>query len=130
MSLVNALRRVAQTIWKSLSVGARRPEEPVEPPTVTAGVEAPPSPEEERHRPPSEQVGPEETKEAPEDDLTAIRGIGLATQQRLNAIGIKSYAQLADAKPEELREAVGDIGRFAKIDDWIRQARELAAKPR
>ncbi len=43
------------------------------------------------------------------DDLTAIRGIGTATQNRLHAAGIKSYVQLARASPEEVRMKVGKL---------------------
>ncbi len=64
--------------------------------------------------------------EAAEDDLTAIRGIGAATQERLNAAGIKSYAQLADADPEDVRQALNKRQENTKVERWISQARELA----
>ena len=34
------------------------------------------------------------------DDLTAILGIGITLQNRLNRAGIMTYADLAEAKPE------------------------------
>jgi large subunit ribosomal protein L21 len=74
----------------------------------------------------------ETTKEAPgenkADDLTVIRGIGDPTQDQLYKAGIKTYAALAGARPEELREVLGDVARSAKIERWIAQARELGRK--
>ncbi len=58
--------------------------------------------------------------------MTAIRGIGIASQNRLYVAGIKSYAQLARASAEEVREILGNQGRVAKVEDWIAQAKELA----
>ncbi len=59
--------------------------------------------------------------------LTAIRGIGITMQNRLNRAGIMTYAQLAEAKPEHVREALGKLLRGAKVEAWISQARELVA---
>ncbi len=61
-------------------------------------------------------------------DLTAIRGIGIAMQDRLNRAGITNYAKLAEAKPEHVREALGELSRGIKIEAWISQAQELAAR--
>jgi predicted flap endonuclease-1-like 5' DNA nuclease len=60
------------------------------------------------------------------DDLTAIRGLGKASQDRLQAAGIKTYAQLAQAAPEDLRDSLGIGGQGAKVEDWIAQAKALA----
>ncbi len=60
------------------------------------------------------------------DDLAAIRGIGTATQNRLHTAGIKSYAQLARASPEEVRMKVGKLAGGANVEDWIAQAQELS----
>ncbi len=60
------------------------------------------------------------------DELTAIRGIGIATQNRLHTAGIKSYAQLARASPEEVRMKVGKLAGGANVEDWIAQAQELS----
>jgi predicted flap endonuclease-1-like 5' DNA nuclease len=49
-------------------------------------------------------------------------------QQRLNNIGIHTYAQLAQATPEGLRESLGEIGRRTKCEDWISQAMELVSR--
>ena len=96
-------------------------------------------------KPAGDAVGEERTETAPEaraeaagqapgeslqgsvDDLTAIRGIGITTQDRLNRAGITTYAQLAEAKPEQVREALGKLSGGAKVEAWISQAQELAA---
>ena len=48
-------------------------------------------------------------------------------QNRLNRAGITTYAELAEAKPEQVREALGKLSRGAKVEAWISQARELVA---
>lgn len=60
------------------------------------------------------------------DDLTVIRGIGMAGQNRLHAAGIKTYAQLADATPADVRKALGRLAGRANVEEWIVQARALA----
>ena len=70
---------------------------------------------------------PGESAEEPVDDLTAIRGIGIAMQDRLNRAGITTYAQMAEATPERVLEALGNSSRGAKIEAWISQARGLVA---
>ncbi len=68
-----------------------------------------------------------ETAEAiSSDDLTAIEGIGIVTQDRLNRSGIKTYAQLAEASPEDLQEILGSRITGARINDCIAEARMLA----
>ena len=74
----------------------------------------------------AEKAEPSRPEEISRDDLTAIRGIGTATQNRLNVAGIKSYAQLARASAEDVRKILGKPGRVAKVEDWIAQAKELA----
>ncbi len=76
----------------------------------------------------TEDAMPEDTQESTCNDLTAIRGIGIATQNRLNASGIKSYAQLAKASADEVRKILGKTARGAKVEDWIAQAQKLANK--
>ncbi len=60
------------------------------------------------------------------DDLTAIRGIGIATQNRLYGAGIKSYGQLAQPSPDDVREILGKFAGGASVEDWIAQAKQLA----
>jgi predicted flap endonuclease-1-like 5' DNA nuclease/outer membrane murein-binding lipoprotein Lpp len=59
------------------------------------------------------------------DDLTIIHGIGAGTNARLRDAGIRSFAQLASATPDDLRQILGEMGRLAKVEQWIEQAREL-----
>ncbi len=61
------------------------------------------------------------------DDLTAIKGIGLTTRNRLNRAGITSYARLAGTRPEQVREALGKSSRGTRVEAWISQAGKLAA---
>ncbi len=51
----------------------------------------------------------------------------MAVQHSTNRAGITTYAQLADTKPEQLREALGRLSPSAKVEAWISQARELSA---
>lgn len=62
---------------------------------------------------------------APMDDLTRIDGIGPGMQERLEKMGIKSFAQLAAADAETVKRQLGDIGRFANVATWIARAREI-----
>ena len=64
--------------------------------------------------------------ESSSDDLTAIRGIGIATQDRLYRAGIKWYGQLAQASPDDVREILGKIAGGATVEDWIAQAKQRA----
>jgi|SwirhisoilCB1_FD_contig_31_1270599_length_711_multi_2_in_0_out_0_1 predicted flap endonuclease-1-like 5' DNA nuclease/nitrogen fixation-related uncharacterized protein len=59
------------------------------------------------------------------DDLTIIRGIGPVFQKRLNELGIMTFRQLADTKPDML-DAEGINGVGVDLESWIEQARELA----
>ncbi len=68
----------------------------------------------------------EESNNSTSDDLTAIRGIGIATQDRLYRAGIKSFSQLAQSSPEKIQEILGKMGRGAKVETWIKQAAGLA----
>ncbi len=77
---------------------------------------------------PQEETAEKPSGENKANDLTIIRGIGIVTQNQLYKAGIKTYAALASARPEELREVLGDVARGAKIERWIAQARELAGK--
>ncbi len=87
------------------------------------------------HRPSAEEAPPQSAEDtasdAPEDepldDLMAIQGIGAATQKRLNAAGIKSYAQLADADPEDVHRTLHKQQQNTKVERWISRARELGS---
>lgn len=68
------------------------------------------------------------TKPAPAatraDDLTAIKGIGPTFAKRLNDAGIMTFAALAAATPEQLRE-VTRAPAVANPEEWIAQARSM-----
>ena len=68
------------------------------------------------------------TEDNPGDDLMVFHGIGIATQNRLYAAGIKTFAQLARATPEEVRMILGNLTRGAKVEDWIKEAGDRAAR--
>jgi predicted flap endonuclease-1-like 5' DNA nuclease len=74
----------------------------------------------------SERAAESAEQERAPDDLAAIRGLGKASQDRLQAAGIKTYAQLAQASPEDLRDILGKRGPGTKAEDWIAQAKTLA----
>lgn len=65
---------------------------------------------------------------APErDNLMKIKGIGRVLQDKLNTLGIETYAQiasLADADIARVNAAIGFNGRIER-EDWIGQARAL-----
>lgn len=62
------------------------------------------------------------------NDLIKIEGIGPKVVKILNQAGIESFAQLADAKIDEVQEALNKAGlQMMNPDGWIDQAK-LAAK--
>jgi predicted flap endonuclease-1-like 5' DNA nuclease len=63
------------------------------------------------------------------DDLMAIGGIGPALAKKLNAAGIRSYAQLAALGDKDIERIERDIIRFSgriKRDNWVGQAKKLS----
>ncbi len=75
-----------------------------------------------------ENAEPSQSAGSSSDDLTAIRGIGVAAQNRLYTAGIKSYAHLARASAEEVQAILGKLAPRANIEDWIAQAENLVKK--
>jgi len=63
-------------------------------------------------------------KKVTPDDLALIRGIGASMEARLNGMEITTYADLAEASPDMVREKLGDFGKLAKVEEWIAQAKE------
>lgn len=59
------------------------------------------------------------------DDLTEIKGIGPTFARRLAEAGITTFAAVAAASPDYLRE-VTKATAVANPDEWITQARALA----
>ncbi len=80
----------------------------------------------ERRERAAEEAEAGEPPEVSPDDLTAIRGIGIATENRLYRAGIKSYAQLARATPKDVRKILGKFAGGASVEKWIAEAKQLA----
>ena len=62
------------------------------------------------------------------DDLTRIKGLGAAMQDKLNAIGVFHFWQLASLSSpaaDALDARLGANGRIAR-EDWLTQARKLS----
>ena len=65
------------------------------------------------------------------DDLTLIDGIGPKLQSLLNDKGITRFDQIAALGPDEVASLDADLGSFrgrVSRDDWVAQARSLAAE--
>jgi len=63
------------------------------------------------------------------DDLKRIRGIGVLTEKRLNALGTTTYRHIADWTPEDvdrISKALDFKGRIQR-ENWVEQARILSA---
>ena len=112
-------------IWRRLVGGSSEQRSVAEPHPHDAESETQRPTAEEAPPEPAEDAASEAPEDGPLDDLTAIRGIGAATQKRLNAEGIKSYAQLADADPEDVRRALKEPQQNTKVERWISHARDL-----
>ncbi len=63
------------------------------------------------------------------DDLTRIGGIGSKIAERLNAAGIRTFAELASRSADDIAMLLPDVTGLspARLDSWRDQARELAA---
>ncbi len=64
------------------------------------------------------------------DDLKQISGVGPVLEDKLNALGITTYAQIAAFKKadiDKVDERVEARGRIER-DDWVKQAKALAAE--
>ncbi|WP_068311562.1 50S ribosomal protein L21 [Polycladidibacter hongkongensis] len=64
------------------------------------------------------------------DDLKKLNGLGPAIEKKLNAAGLTTYAQVAALSADDIariEEEQGLKGRFER-DNWVEQAKELAAK--
>ncbi len=72
--------------------------------------------------------GTDEAVATGNDDLTLINGIGPTFASALNALGIHTFAQLAEQRPAELasRMTTRITAERIRRDRWIEQARELA----
>ncbi len=66
--------------------------------------------------------------ESEKDDLKRIKGVGPFLEQKMNALGIYTFRQVANFTPD-LEDKVNDAIEFfpgrIKRDEWVRQARNL-----
>ena len=64
------------------------------------------------------------------DDLKKLPGVGPATEKKLNALGIATYAQIAAFTAAEIEQVDADLNLKGKIeqDDWPALAKELAGE--
>lgn len=66
------------------------------------------------------------------DDLKRTKGIGPFIEEKLNALGIYTFRQIANFTPEDQDKVTDAIeffpGRIQR-DEWVRQARELMNQP-
>ena len=73
-----------------------------------------------------ERIGKATKKDA--DDLQVIKGIGPYSEEKLNALGIFTYEQLAnfDRKTEdEVNDAIEHYKGRIRRDEWVKQAQEI-----
>jgi predicted flap endonuclease-1-like 5' DNA nuclease len=63
-----------------------------------------------------------------DDDLTVIKGIGPATQEKLRALGIATFSDLARADPKALTERLKGSQPIseARVRGWTKAARQRA----
>ena len=89
------------------------------------------SPSEVPARPSTTPELPVATTDIPTDDLTRIRGVGVAIERKLNAAGVHRFEQIAGWTKQEIEQISGLLGKFqGRIvrDDWIAQAKALLAE--
>jgi predicted flap endonuclease-1-like 5' DNA nuclease len=70
-----------------------------------------------------------EPESASADDFTRMKGVGPKLAERLNALGVSSFAQIAALTPEQAAALDAELGTFqGRIhrDRWIEQAAFLA----
>lgn len=75
----------------------------------------------------TQEAGATESHEAAGAKLIDINGVGPAYEARLHAMGIETFDDLIKADPATLSEQLGVIGGQSAVEDWISQARDLAA---
>ncbi len=64
------------------------------------------------------------TSQGGSDDLTAIKGIGPAIARKLEAAGVRSFADLAAADPNDLADKIASRPVTAeRVRTWISEAR-------
>lgn len=63
------------------------------------------------------------------DDLKKISGVGPGIEKKLNAMGVKTYRQIANWKAADIRQADEKLNFKGRIkrEDWVKQAKVLAS---
>ena len=82
--------------------------------------------------PPAKPQVPRPTASRGSDSLTEIDGIGPAYERALNALGIRTFDQLAAQNPDDLAGRLSSVRVTAariKRDQWIEQAAARANLP-
>jgi small subunit ribosomal protein S2 len=106
-------------------------ETPVEPDVAETPAAAPKTAETAPEQTAADEPEPEalfETPEGPADDLKKITGVGPVLEKKLNALGITTYAQIANFSGEDIArvdDALSFKGRIER-DNWLDQATALA----
>ena len=100
---------------------------------VKAKVEETPKVEEKKEAKPATEDAPKKavkkTKPAKGDDLTKVEGIGPKAAEALVNAGLESFAKLAKAKPEKIKDILTEASsRMAHLDptSWPKQAKMAA----
>ncbi len=123
-----------ESIVASGAKAAKKAEKKAEPKKEESKKEAPkkeaaPKAEAKKAAPKAEAKKPAPKASAKGDDLRKIEGIGPKTAEHLNNAGITSFAALAEASVERIREVLEAAGpRYKSIDptSWPVQARMAA----
>jgi predicted flap endonuclease-1-like 5' DNA nuclease len=74
---------------------------------------------------PAKSAKNEKAAKTKRNDLTIIKGIGPKKAEALASIGITTFAQLAAANAEELREQAAGVGSVEQLEEWIAAAKEF-----
>jgi predicted flap endonuclease-1-like 5' DNA nuclease len=109
--------------WLPKPEAAERPSaQAPEPAPETAPEKAPPQAKEPPAQPAARDRAP--------DDLTVIKGIGPVVQQKLHALGIRTFHDLAAADPETLAEQLKGRQPISQalVRGWTEAAQQTAAR--
>ena len=80
-------------------------------------------------RGPARRADSKVLRSAPRDDLKRIRGVGVLIENRLNAMGVVAYEQIANwtaADIDRVSQSLDFKGRIER-ENWVEQARILAS---
>jgi predicted flap endonuclease-1-like 5' DNA nuclease len=62
------------------------------------------------------------------DDLTVIRGIGPAIARKLDALGVKTFTDLAAADPDDLANKIASRPVTSnRVREWVEEAKKRAS---